>query len=134
MSVKARVGTFMAVCLVTGAGLAAMRGTSENARLKGILANRDELVSIVVSFVPTPREHEIAVSWSAPGPVQSDTPVASPWVREVMVPTGTRVMVSATQRPYEGQLFCKIRKGLKYLSKNDNVESKSTTILCEAVT
>lgn len=132
---KIRLGlySFLAVLLVAGAGVAAMRGTWEGPGTKTSVAGGDELVTLFIKFTPTPREQHVTISWSAGAKTGSSTQKGSPWVHEVMVPPGSVVRLNALQIE-DGFLECRVRKGFKKLAEQDNMKTQGRQVFCEATT
>lgn len=141
MATKTRlgVGTLAVVCLVTAAGIAAMRGVSGIGPRRALPAATDssEMVTFFVSWDPSPRSSDVRVAVMDAGlshPWKVSVHRNSPFVYEAMIRPVTVVKVHAQQPKGSGLLTCKIRKGLRVLSQNSNEKTGDGSVICEAVT
>lgn len=127
---KLGIATIIVFCLVAAAGLAVLRGMNQPHTIPNV-NTRDELVTFVVTFDPSPRTKIVTmVVVAGPKPIAPFIDIKSPLVNERMVPPGTPLQLIAEQQE-DGTLTCKIRKGLKVLAREQKTESKGT-LVCTA--
>lgn len=108
--------SLLVVCLVTAAGVAAMRGTYQWPHAKQNLATSDELVTFRITLDPVVREETVTITVMMGDKTVVDTTMRSPWVYEAMLSPGTPVTLSGVQID-DGEVRCLIRKGLKRIDE-----------------
>jgi hypothetical protein len=122
--------SLIAVCIIAPAGVAVMRAMNEPHTLPKVASDK-ELVTFLVTFDPSPREKVVIIELM-PGndPMSAHTELASPFVRERMLPPGAPVGLKVFSNE-PGTTTCKIRQGLKVLV-TDTREGRGP-LVCKAM-
>lgn len=111
------MGTILVTCLVTAAGIAALRALHEDGVVPQPQASDEELVTFSATWKPSVRKQAIGITITiGEGGPRFFPEKNSPFVRHELVSRGTYLWMYVDQ-PEGGLLSCEIRKGTHVISR-----------------